>query len=376
MSADVDELLVRWTRADLIDQATADRIRSFEREHAGSGRLRWPVLIALAFGGLMIGAGVLLFVAAHWDTLAPHTRFALVLTLVAMFHAGGAAAADRFPALSSALHAIGTVALGAAIYLAGQIFNLAEHWPGGIMLWALGAAIGAVLLKQAPQIALLAILAPTWLATEWIVATGDLRALDSDRVIAAGVLLLALSYFTCWTGDTSDLRRRVLFWVGAAWLLPAAAFAAVVTADETTRSGVTHLTAGLRAIGWTIAIAVPTVLAFIWRGRDAWPNVAAVAWVIVLVNLHSIGGDIVMYPWWALGAIALVAWGVRDGRAEGINMGAAIFAGTVMAFYFSEVMDKLGRSASLMGMGLLFLAGGWALERLRRRLIRRVRGAA
>jgi hypothetical protein len=50
-------------------------------------------------------------------------------------------------------------------------------------------------------------------------------------------------------------------------------------------------------------------------------------------------------------------------------MGAALFAATVIAFYFSEVMDKLGRSASLIGLGVLFLAGGWALERVRRRLV-------
>jgi hypothetical protein len=32
-------------------------------------------------------------------------------------------------------------------------------------------------------------------------------------------------------------------------------------------------------------------------------------------------------------------------------------------------MDKLGRSTSLIGIGLLFLGGGWALERMRRRLL-------
>jgi len=32
-------------------------------------------------------------------------------------------------------------------------------------------------------------------------------------------------------------------------------------------------------------------------------------------------------------------------------------------------MDRLGRSASLVGLGLLFLGGGWALERTRRRLV-------
>jgi uncharacterized membrane protein len=70
-----------------------------------------------------------------------------------------------------------------------------------------------------------------------------------------------------------------------------------------------------------------------------------------------------------LGAAALVAWGVRDGRSERINIGMAGFALTLLFFYFSEIMDKLGRSASLIGLGLLFLAGGWALERLRRRFV-------
>ncbi len=43
-------------------------------------------------------------------------------------------------------------------------------------------------------------------------------------------------------------------------------------------------------------------------------------------------------------------------------------------FYFSDVMDKLGRSASLIGLGVLFLFGGWALERTRRQLVARVAG--
>jgi hypothetical protein len=55
-------------------------------------------------------------------------------------------------------------------------------------------------------------------------------------------------------------------------------------------------------------------------------------------------------------------------------MGMAAVAITVLTFYFSEVMDKLGRSASLIGLGVLFLAGGWALERLRRQLVAGTRG--
>jgi hypothetical protein len=61
-------------------------------------------------------------------------------------------------------------------------------------------------------------------------------------------------------------------------------------------------------------------------------------------------------------------------RRERINLGVAGFALTVVIFYFSDVMDKLGRSASLIGLGMLFLFGGWALEKSRRELVARVSG--
>ena len=57
---------------------------------------------------------------------------------------------------------------------------------------------------------------------------------------------------------------------------------------------------------------------------------------------------------------------------ERINLGVAGFASSVVVFYFSSVMDRLGRSASLVGLGLLFLGGGWALEQGRRRLVAEV----
>ena len=81
-------------------------------------------------------------------------------------------------------------------------------------------------------------------------------------------------------------------------------------------------------------------------------------------------------PWtmavWAIGAIGITAWGVLESRVERINLGIAAFMLTVMTFYFSSVFDKLGRSASLIGLGVFFLAGGWGLEKIRRGLIARI----
>jgi uncharacterized membrane protein len=72
----------------------------------------------------------------------------------------------------------------------------------------------------------------------------------------------------------------------------------------------------------------------------------------------------------------LIYWGVNDRRKERINLGMAGFAVTIIAFYFSEVLDKYGRSTVLISMGIIFLVGGYYMERLRRRLISHVSGGA
>jgi uncharacterized membrane protein len=67
---------------------------------------------------------------------------------------------------------------------------------------------------------------------------------------------------------------------------------------------------------------------------------------------------------------------MKEARKERVNLGIAGFALTILFFYFSTVMDKLGRSASLIGLGLLFLLGGWLLEKTRRRLLVKMSGGA
>ena len=139
-------------------------------------------------------AGVLLFVAAHWDELSPSGRFSLVLALVAVFHVAGAFAASRFAALATALHGIGTIATGAGIFVSAQIFHLQEHWPGGIMLWGAGSLDGGWLRRDSVQASLAAILTPAWLACEWIDIAERHHAFE--RLAFQGLLLLALTYLS------------------------------------------------------------------------------------------------------------------------------------------------------------------------------------
>lgn len=363
--------LARWVGAGLIDAATAARIAEFEERERPRREGRWPVILALVFGGVLLGAGVLLFVSAHWDGLSPAGRFALVLAMVAVFHAGGALAHGN-AALASVLHAVGTVALGAGIFLAGQIFHLQEHWPGGVMLWALGAASGWALLRDWPQAAALALLVPAWLVGEWVVATEGLEG--NGRILNQGIVVLASVYLTARVPGREGAARVALAWIGGVALLPAIFLAVELSGFSFTGA---DLPRDLEIIGWTVGLLPALGLAVLLRGRRAWMNGVAAAWAVVLAALagrEGIEAELALYTWFAIGSIILVLWGVAEARRERINLGIIGFGLTVAFFYFSSVMDKLGRSASLIGLGLLFLVGGWLLERTRRRLIARLEG--
>jgi hypothetical protein len=68
-------------------------------------------------------------------------------------------------------------------------------------------------------------------------------------------------------------------------------------------------------------------------------------------------------------AVFVIWWGVWQASRALVNLGIVGFAITVGWFYFSNIFDKVGRSLGLIGLGILFLAGGWVLEKTRRSLL-------
>jgi uncharacterized membrane protein len=374
---DWEKALDRWVEARLIDPLIAGRIREFEA-HSGRKGLRWPAILAVSFGALMLSAGVLLFVAAHWDELSPSQRFTLVLSMVAGFHIVASLLGDKVPSVGVALHLAGTVSLGAGIYLAGQIFNLEEHWPDGIMLWALGALVGWLVLKQWPQALLAAVLIPFWLGGEWDLATE--RYSSAWNIAAQGFLLLAILYFTAAPKESNRHLRLGMIWVGALAVIP---FIGDVIASAESSHGYWYwrrgsLPLGLQVLGYLGAYVPPLAIALFTRKRQSLPIFAAAAWVYGLAvagRSPNIETDPWIYLWVVIGASAFCYWGMRENRKLFINYGTAVFAIDVIAFYFSNVLDKLGRSMGLILMGAIFLAGGWILNRLRTDLIARAAAA-
>jgi len=374
-SEQLEQQLQRWTEAGLLDLPAAGRIREFETAREGPG-MRWPVVLAIAFGSIMVAAGVLLFVAAHWDELSPIQRFLLVVVMIAGFHLAGGALLPRLRPLGLALHAIGTVVLGGGNFLAGQIFNLQEHWPGGILLWAIGAVLTWLVLRDWLQATLSALLVPAWIASEWSVRARHYSGMD--RILFQFLAVLAITYLSARRGREESYFRRALVWAGGLAVLPLCAVVASGEREFFWNRSMPHLPLSLHAMGLVMAFVLPLLAAFLLRGRGAVWNLGYALWAYVVSRLdgHVVAQNLTIYALCALAAVGLVIWGLQETRRERINLGVAAFAITIIVFYFSTVMDKLGRSASLIGFGILFLVGGWQLEKLRRKLVARTRSAA
>jgi uncharacterized membrane protein len=379
----VEEALRRWQEAGLLDAATVERLKAHEAARAPAHTGRTAVL-AFGFGALLVAAGVFLFIAANWDLLSPWERFGIVVAALAALHLGGAFGGRFSPALATALHAAGTAALGGGIFLTGQIFHLQEHWPQALLLWAAGAAFAAAMLRDWPQVLWLAVLAPAWLAGQWTSMFPWYRLMArgaEEMVLSFGAVVLAVAYLSA-TGPGLDAPwRRALSRLGAPALLVSAAILA--SGGE---GYVRQMPAGvpveqvpilLLAIGWMVAIGLPLLLAWLLRGREAWPVAvaAAVAGVVVALDASVTHQRLLIYLLYAAASVGLVAWGFRDRDRGRVNLGVAGFVLTVFAFYFSSLFDMLGRAAGLVGMGLMFIAVGWAAERVRRRLLARLEGA-
>jgi hypothetical protein len=239
--------------------------------------------------------------------------------------------------------------------------------------------VAYALLHDWPQAALAALLTPMWLSGEWLVAMGS--RMWTDKILAEGILLLAITYLTALLPEKETPVRKALAWIGAVALIPSVLFVIVSGAHSDSRqfspSGIA------RELGWIATLSLPLVLAWVLRRDASWVNLIAALWVVVLGTtslpsqpneslLLHVWRELAPYGMCVLGSIGLIVWGLQEARKERINLGVAGFALTILFFYFSNVMDKLGRSASLIGLGLLFLLGGWLLERTRRQLVARL----
>jgi hypothetical protein len=377
-SKSLSDQLRRWLQAELIDADVAEAIQRWEdsqlnqSKHSSVRHLTVPIRLSILLGSLLLAAGLLLFVSAHWDQMPPLWRVSLLLFIVIALHAGGAWFAERFQLMALGLHAVGTVAFGAGVFLCAQIFHLDVLWSfrWGLLLWSLGAAAGWKLLRQWPQLALLSLLLPGWIAALIMFEVDRFSSSEADWAvvpIAAGALLTSLTYFTAPDRTPLTPARSVLMWMGGLALVPAAVTWAVVA------TGLDLPALGqplwLSLMVWVVTLGGPVILGWWLRPHRFWPLALAAIWMVLDLVIQVQGFSVLSFAWWGVGSVGLMLWGSTEARAERVNIGTVLLATTLIGFYVTEVIGRFDRSLSLLGLGLFFLVGGWGLNRLRQALL-------
>ncbi|MDF2671217.1 MAG: hypothetical protein K0R67_3523 [Paenibacillus sp.] len=121
---------VKWVDKQIITQAQYNKLLGLyeEKKHA-VGVL--PVL-----GSVLVGLGILSFIAANWQDITPWLRMLIVIGAMAGFYAGGERLLNKGQdRLGIAIVGLGLISFGAGIILVGQMFHLTSYTASSFIVW-------------------------------------------------------------------------------------------------------------------------------------------------------------------------------------------------------------------------------------------------
>ena len=432
----LERRLPNWIQQGWVTDESARRIL----DDVIAGESRGPRYLTLAFsllGVILIGSGVITFFAANWDSMAKLTKLAVLFASMWTAYAlSGVLGRRELPLIGGALLLLGVILFGSNIMLIAQIYHISAHYPDGVMVWALGGLLTAWLMRSQPalvaalglgvlwtgmesqgfgraihwpfllflaaalppvfaqrwkvalHVALIGLLAWSWLS---FLAMADL--FDDDR---HGALYLDQVYFLAYLALFLMgllLHERGAWRDMAATIQKYASFAALATLYLLTFPDLRELGHGSANVWWLPTLAALALVAVLagwhWHGSRTGTRPAFLNWgllllgtivALLLVNLAQ--------PAWGSGTMALLfnlayfaglLWLLYaaihlENRAL-VNQAFFFFAITLLARYLDTFWSLMDRSLFFMGGGLLLLGGGYWLERQRRKLTRQIKAA-
>ena len=390
--------VARWEADGIITAEQAEAIRnryaSDSPEAGGSAIGNRVVTVIAIMGAALIGLGIIAFIAANWSEIPKLAKLALMVVGTPAIYVIGWFIGYRFGyvRIGVAVILLGAIAFGASIHLVAQTYHVPVNHPNLVPLWFLGVIPLAYITRSQAVFALSIILflaAAGFRAQEWVpelnsedtilllpgllplgaflFAAGRMQARFPDTrqfarlcdisgllVAAAGIYFLSFDELW-WDIGRSKLSFNALtveYWgmVAIAVIVIAALFAVAAWRDAGQRTGQIWWEAG--AVGSMALVAAAMWLGLAFGGAWLW-------WVFNLVMLA--------------GVLAMIAAGYRWNRAYLINLAVPIFAITLFTRYFEFGLGLLGQSVAFIVAGVILLAGGFGMEYLRRRLVRRIR---
>lgn len=212
-SSRVKQDIARWVETGLIDAPTGNALsRDVE---ANEGRLFSFGFILAIMAALLLGAALLLLVAANWDVIPRLARVIGLFAIIIGSYVGGAVLKSRGQdAIAEALWLIGVAAFGGSIALVGQMYHLAGDESSATLTWCFGTALAAAALRSGPLTVAAAAIGVAWMVVirfdNW-----DLGQFRHFYLVVAGVLWLV----SCWTRSAAARHLILLSLILYACLL-------------------------------------------------------------------------------------------------------------------------------------------------------------
>lgn len=148
-SSRVNQDIARWVGNGLIDATTGEALaRDVE---ANEGRLFSFGSVLAIMAALLLGAAILLLVAANWEAIPRLVRVAGLFAIIFGGYVGGAALQMHGnDGMAQALWLIAAAAFGGSIALVGQMYHLAGDEASAVLIWCLGTGLAAAALRSGP----------------------------------------------------------------------------------------------------------------------------------------------------------------------------------------------------------------------------------
>jgi uncharacterized membrane protein len=155
--------IARWEAKGLVSATLARTLREDVAANHRRGVGFGQVLAVMA--ALLMSAAILILIAANWEAIPRLGRVGAIFAVIAGGYLGGAFLKVRdHGALAEALWLVAAAAFGGGIALIGQMYHLTGDETQAILVWCIGTATAAALLRSPVLAAASVCLSAAWVA--------------------------------------------------------------------------------------------------------------------------------------------------------------------------------------------------------------------
>ncbi len=196
--------LQHWvSHNQLTEEKASELIESFEPSKDFNF-----IRVLTAIGSLLIGFGVLSFIASNWEDMTRPLKLFVIIGFVIAFNLGGYFNRNKYPKTATALFYVGALIYGAGLFLIEQMFHLSVAEQYTFFIWATGLIPLVLMRKDLVLAAFTLILYFIWLMT---------GTLEYNQFPWYG-FIVALPYYFMWIRDKNQIllflvNTYMLFWL-------------------------------------------------------------------------------------------------------------------------------------------------------------------